>query len=53
MFNRLLNSKRKPFPYRDSALVILFDEADIGLSWDEFLGAIEHRFVSVKDLCAV
>ena len=32
IFNRLINGKRIPFPYRYSASGMIFDEADIGLS---------------------
>ena len=32
-FNRLLNGKRRPFPYTNTGQGIVFDEADVGLSW--------------------
>ena len=49
-FNRLLNGKRRPFPYSNPGQGIVFDEADMGMSWDELLGAIERRFQPVADL---
>ena len=49
-FNRLLNGKRQPFPYSNPGQGIVFDEADMGMSWDELLGAIERRFQPVADL---
>ena len=49
IFNRLINGKRIPFPYRYSSSGIIFDEADIGLSWDEFLGLTKDRLKAVSD----
>ena len=49
-FNRLLNGKRRPFSYSNPGQGIVFDEADMGMSWDEFLGAIERRFEPVAGM---
>ena len=48
-FNRLLNGKRKPFPYTNPGQGIVFDEADVGLSWTQFLNLIRDRFEAVSD----
>ena len=39
-FNRLLNGKRRPFPCTNPGQGIVFDPADMGMSWNEFLVAI-------------
>ena len=48
-FNRLLNGKRKPFPYSNPGQGIVFDEVDVGLSWTQFLNLIRDRFEAVSD----
>ncbi len=48
-FNRLLNGKRKPFPYSNPSQGIVFHEADVGLSWTQFLNLIRDRFEAVSD----
>ena len=48
-FNRLLNGKRRPFPYTNPGQGIVFDEADVGLSWNQFLNLIRVRFKAVAD----
>ena len=48
-FNRLLNGKRRPLPYSNPGQGIVFDEADVGLSWTQFLNLIRDRFEAVSD----
>ena len=47
--NRLLNGKRRPFPYTNPGQGIVFDEANVGLSWAQFLNLIRDRFEAVSD----